>query len=314
IPNALLFTGPSGTGKTEAAFVFAMGVNCRDESQTVPCQHCSSCKKIAARMHPDMIQVTPEEKKKNITISQIREMGMRVTSLPNEARHRMIMIQQADLMNVQAQNALLKLLEEPPENTFFILLAQDLSGLLDTILSRCRKIRFKPITGQALVDHLVGNLNVPAQRAAIVAATAGSDLAQARRLADVPQGEEPSKNWEARRHWLITQMLNLMNGKSRNPQRDALSLSQRLSREPDTVADAVAVIRSMFRDLCVLPHDAKKIVNLDFFDAFKDISPMVKYHQLLKWTDDLYETEKRLMSNSSLRLTLDRFFLGLCLD
>lgn len=315
IPNALLFTGPSGTGKTEAAFVFAMGVNCLDDTGPVPCGQCKSCKKISGNMHPDMIRVQPEEKKKNITIAQIRDMGMQISTRSNEARYRMVLIQQADVMNVQAQNALLKLLEEPPEHTFFILTATALSGLLDTILSRCRKFRFTPMTGPALADHLVSRYQVPQDRARLAAAVAGSDVDQARRLASAPQDKEDSPlDWEARRQWLITELLKLLQAKTRNAPLTALALSQRLSRDADAIQDAMAVMHSVFRDLRVMPYDAKKIVNLDFFSTFKDIIRVTEYQRILQWSDALYETEKRLMSNSSPRLTLDRFFLGFCMD
>ena len=74
-------------------------------------------------MHPDILQVSLSEKKKAISISQIREIGLLLTAKPNEAHKRMVLIEDADKMNVQDQNALLKMLEEPPENTFFILTA-----------------------------------------------------------------------------------------------------------------------------------------------------------------------------------------------
>ncbi|MCP4722681.1 MAG: DNA polymerase III subunit delta', partial [Desulfobacteraceae bacterium] len=142
IPNALLFSGEKSTGKKERAFEFAKAANCRDTTR--PCNNCLSCKKINAGMHPDIIQVSLAEKKKMISISQIREIGLLISSKPNEAHKRMVLILDADKMNVQAQNALLKVLEEPPENTFFILTATQLAPLLPTILSRCRQIRFFP--------------------------------------------------------------------------------------------------------------------------------------------------------------------------
>ncbi len=312
IPNALLFTGPTGTGKTEAAFVFAMGVNCLGPKQNAPCRECRSCKKILDRMHPDIIQVQSEEKKKNIAISQIRDMGMQISTRPNEARHRMILIHRAEQMNVQAQNALLKLLEEPPENTFFILLTPDASQLLDTIRSRCRTFRFKPLTGTGLTQYLAQHHGVSLEQAAIAAGTAGSDQDQAARLlhSDPDQGVD----WIHRRQWIIKELTALMKPRPQPPVARALAFSQKLVAQPDATLDSLAVIQSVFRDLMVLPLGVKKIVNLDFFDTFTDISQIIEYDRILKWMDHLYETEKRLTSNASPRLTFDRFFLGICLD
>ena len=304
IPNALLFAGPSGAGKIEAAYGFAMALNCKVEDGTPPCGSCPPCKKIKARMHPDMIHFGVPDAKKNITISQIRDMGSKIVSLPNEANHRMVLIDQAHKMNIQAQNALLKVLEEPPENTFFILVVTDISPLLDTILSRCRLLRFLLPSEKERVEEWVTHHKVPLQDAQIAV---GTDSQRA--AVFLNKDSEGKEDWTSKRVWIITELIQIFDKKDKNRMMTAMSLAQRLGRDSTSVMDALAVIRSVFRDLCIFPHAPEKIVNLDFFNAFKDISSTVDPDQLMEWTDHLYETEKRLMSNSSVRLTLDRFFI-----
>lgn len=302
IPNALLFTGLAGAGKAGAARYFAMAVNCRGESDP-PCGRCPACKKIFNNIHPDMVRVSLPDKKKNISISQIREMEAAIMVKPNEARQRMVLITDADLMNVQAQNALLKSLEEPSRNTFFILIASDLSGLLDTIVSRCRHFRFKALTGRALVQHLVDTHGADARDARTAAETAGEDLDKALMYLD---------GWQARRKWIVREFTGLIADRSGNTTHKALVLARMLTRDGGAaVLDGVAVIRTVLRDFCVFRYSPEKIVNLDFSGTFQDINQMVDEDTSLKWITDLHETERRLQSNSAARLCLERFFMGL---
>jgi DNA polymerase-3 subunit delta' len=324
IPNALLFSGEKNTGKNKRAFEFAKTCNCTAETQR-PCNSCLSCKKINSGMHPDILQVSLSEKKKMISISQIREIGLLLSSKPNEARKRMVLIENADKMNVQAQNALLKMLEEPPENTFFILTAVQTAPLLPTILSRCRQFRFRPSSSREIQTTLIHQYGVDPERAHIFSRTAGSDLKKALMFLnlDTQEKENNPRNWQNHRTWIIQEIIGLIGSRSKAavdntaPHLRAatvhkgMMLAQKLSVDPDIVIESLAIIRMVLRDLCVYKYSPDQIVNLDFSDAFKDISQMHVYNTFLEWIKDLEETERRLASNSSIRLTLDRFFLKL---
>ncbi|WDP88994.1 MAG: DNA polymerase III subunit delta' [Desulfobacter sp.] len=311
IPNALLFYGAGGTGKKEAALEFVKSCNC-STTEALPCNSCISCKKINTGMHPDMIFLGPEENKKNITIAQIREMGRMISVRPNEADYRMVCIQDAGLMNVQAQNGLLKVLEEPPEKTFFILLAEGTSTLLPTILSRCRKFRFRPMPPEQIREILCTDGAIEQELARIIALTQGPDLDRA--LDFARNGGSWKEEWAGFRKWLIQSVLDLTSGPARTRMAKGLDLSQKLSSDPDLAASARAVIRTVLRDLCVFRYSPEQIVNLDFFDGFKDISGKHVYPTFLEWLTAFTETEKRLDSNSGPRLALDQFFLELSLS
>ncbi|MDD9304465.1 MAG: DNA polymerase III subunit delta' [Desulfobacter sp.] len=308
IPNGLIFHGARGTGKIKAAIKFAKACNC-SSGGTGPCNRCLSCKKIDTGMHPDLIFLGLNENKKAISISQIREMGRLISSKPNEASHRMVCIQDADLMNVQAQNGLLKVLEEPPENTFFILVATNTDPLLPTILSRCRKLRFSPMGVGQIQTILHSTHGIDAQTAHIISRTVGSDLNRALECAGCAGTD--GLNWKLRREWIINGLLDLVRGNVHKKVEKGLALSQKISGDPKGIYDAMAFIRTVLRDLCIFRYSREQIVNLDFFDAFKDISQIHVYPTFLEWLTELYETEKRLESNSGQRLTLDRFFLKL---
>lgn len=260
-----------------------------------------------------------------ISISQIREIGLLLSAKPNEALKRMVLIKDADKMNVQAQNALLKMLEEPPKNTFFILTATHTPPLLPTILSRCRQFRFCPPSSHEIQTTLVHQYGIDPEKAYIFSRTAGSDLKKALMFLnlDTDGKEITGRDWQKQRTWIIREIIglvtaqnmatghNLATGHNVATIHRGLMLAQKLSMDPDTILEALSIVKMVLRDLCVFKYTPEKIVNLDFFDAFKDISQMHAYNTFLEWVKDLYETERRLASNSSIRLTLDRFFLKL---
>jgi len=276
IPNALLFYGNENTGRKEAAFLFAKGCNCL-KGTGLACNNCKSCRKIDAKSHPDILCVNLEKGKKIISISQIREMGLKISSKPNEARYRMVLILNADLMNRQAQNAVLKMLEEPPEKTFFILIANKISLLVPTIISRCRNIRFKPLTDKLIERCLINKFKVNKQLAVIAAKTADSDLKKAMMYLNLNQNDEAKDvDWIKRRKWLLNTLASIIKTDTNNCIPKGLMLSQKISFDPDLIDDTIAIMKTFFRDLMIFKLYPKKIVNLDFFDTFTDISQMVE--------------------------------------
>lgn len=312
IPNALLFYGEANTRKKEAGLFVAQGANCLLDS-IPPCGHCRACGKILTGNHPDIHMISLIKGKKNITISQIRDLTINVTTKPNEARTRLIMISDADLMNVQAQNALLKLLEEPPEKTVFVLTAQKKSWLLPTIQSRCRKIRFKSMTEKIVAQCLTDDHKVEEKMALTISRTSGGDLTMAKRLLNLDPDETSPIDWITYRKWLLDNIVKLIRPEHSNVIQ-ALSLSWQLSRSPEAIGDTLAILNTFFRDLMIFKWSPKAIINLDFYQAYADIYEQVPSGFFPQWLASLLETEKRLLSNSSLRLSLDRFFLKLAFD
>ena len=322
IPNALLFTGHSGSGRKRAAIWFAKAANCTGSHGT-PCDLCRSCRKIDAGHHPDIIEVAPAEPHKPIPISRIREITALTAARPHEAAYRMVLITHADQMNVQAQNALLKELEEPPESTFFILVARERTGLLPTIFSRCRPLWFPSLSGPAMAAYLSAHFRITPSWAGVAAATAGTDLNLAATLVLAPGTREPASrgdrktddaadlDWQAARTWLIREMFHLISGPVFRKIQTALGLSCFLSRHPDRVAPGLAIVRTFLRDLFVVRHAPEKLLNADCSERFRQLSGSTSGTTALFWMDELHETEKRLFSSSSVRMTLDRFFLKL---
>jgi DNA polymerase-3 subunit delta' len=159
IPQALLLVGPTHTLKLQFVNRFVRAVLCQ-KNQIEPCESCSSCHLLAQGHHPDVMLVRPEGQDKGIKIDQIRGLQLEIFQTPKCGKHRFVVIEPVDRLNVFAANALLKILEEPPSHCVFILLAEQISSLLPTILSRCQRYIFEssPITDyKSLGDYYDGN-------------------------------------------------------------------------------------------------------------------------------------------------------------
>lgn len=134
LPHAIIVEGYEGTGRHTLADYLVKGALCEEAEK--PCGNCHNCNLIKGNNHPDVSVINPADNKKFITVDQVREIIEQAVIKPNTAKGKVFIIDPADNMNAQAQNALLKILEEPPENTYFILIAENKSALLETVVSR----------------------------------------------------------------------------------------------------------------------------------------------------------------------------------
>ena len=133
-PHALLLEGPSGCGKTVCAIHTAARILCQEDNR--PCGQCLSCRKAFQGNHPDILLVEKESGRQQIGVDTVRAIRSAAYILPNESQRKVIILKNAQDMNVNAQNALLKILEEPPSHCIFILTVVNRTQLLPTILSR----------------------------------------------------------------------------------------------------------------------------------------------------------------------------------
>ena len=156
--HSYMFVGPDGIGKKLFAEVFSRMVLC--ENQDDSCNTCSSCIRFKSNNHPDFMVVDSEDRK-SIKIGQIRLLQEKIAEKPIVSNKKVYIINNADLMNVEAQNCLLKTLEEPPEYAVLILVLSNESKLLNTIKSRCTKIAFNKLTDDELLKYAnINNMNI----------------------------------------------------------------------------------------------------------------------------------------------------------
>jgi len=164
LPHAILLTGAEGIGKLNFALTFAQRFFCQQASGVSPCGQCDACHKFLAETHPDVKRIAPAEGKQVIAVDQIRALIEYVSLTPHSASKKVVIIEQAELLNVNAANSLLKTLEEPPESSMLILVTHRPDRLLPTIRSRCQAMLFPtPDAAQAstwLSDQLKTDENI----------------------------------------------------------------------------------------------------------------------------------------------------------
>lgn len=169
VPSAMLISGDGGIGKKLAALNYAKAVNCLQPVGGDCCDVCISCRKIDAGIHPDVALLLPEGEE--IKIEVIRKLEETLFLKPYEGRKKVAIIDDADLMNINAANAFLKTLEEPPAESLIVLVASNPDSLPDTITSRCTRVRFYPLPPEAVERVLSGA--APGERGLAVSLSMG---------------------------------------------------------------------------------------------------------------------------------------------
>lgn len=142
IPHAVLIEGGEAVGRVEAATMLAAAALCEGKGKK-PCRVCGACKKVFSGLSPDVSLIKTESDKKTLSVALIRKIGKDAFILPNESKGKVYIIAEGEALQDYAQNALLKLLEEPPENVFFIICAPDACIFLPTLLSRVTRLSLK---------------------------------------------------------------------------------------------------------------------------------------------------------------------------
>ncbi len=160
-PHAIIFSGPKGSGKKTLALFAAMSVACLGENK--PCLSCEACRKIQQGICPDIISVGLQKDKKTIGVEAVRHIRETVHRVPNDLSVKIYMLSDADKMTVQAQNALLKLFEEPPNGVYFFLMCSSTAELLPTVRSRAPELRTEIFGEETLLDLLSENVEAAAQ-------------------------------------------------------------------------------------------------------------------------------------------------------
>jgi DNA polymerase-3 subunit delta' len=314
IPHALLFSGIDGIGKQLTAMAFAMACNCLDpepehlcegehsfhtaqnrHAETNPCGNCRSCRKIQSGNHPDIIIIEPSGL--FIRIRQIRALCHTLAMKPLEARLRVVIISDSQAMNPAAGNALLKVLEEPPDQTILILTARHPSDLFPTIVSRCQHIRFNPITRKNIMTILIEKEEVHPDDAAIIATMASGSLSKALFMI----GSQKRTNWIRQRKWLIDEIDSLTS----RPIVSLLAFAAKLSKNKEILPQSLEVIKSYFRDLVVCKYCPEKIINRDLQSKIQKASQKISTASLLSKINSIQSAQRDIQINANLRLTLE---------
>lgn len=297
LPHALLFTGPKGVGRFLTAITAAKALNCLDRVNGDCCNRCAACRKIDKTIHPDVHLVIPDGA--TVKIDQIRTLTREALLTPYEGRGKVFILDQAEAMTEQAQNALLKTLEEPPRSTFLILIAPEASALLPPIASRCSQIRFAPLPDGVIATRL-REQGCDEGEAILLASLAGGSLGRAQELRKSPLSEV----WD-----LVGQVFAFPPGRTV----PVLELTEQVLRQKETVPLFLEALLAWCRDLMV----AKVTGNQDLLvyrnreAALRGQSKGLALRQLLAMYRIVKQTVDGLGRYANLRLSLEVMFFTL---
>ena len=274
LPHGLLLTGPKGIGLKQFSLVFAMRILCESKETNLEfaCGGCKSCELFKASTHPDLKFIEVEEDKKSISVKQIREMIEYVSLKSFSTIHKVIIINQADIMQRSASAALLKTLEEPPEQSILILLSHQHSKLPITIRSRCHRIDFKPTYDEIAIGWLNVNLeNTELSPNLLLHLTGGGPL----RSLELANEEDLMS-----RHELVSD-LNKLSDKTSNPLKIAAHWHE-LGAE-----NTIPWLLQIFNDLAKLKltDEKARITNLDLREDLQGLANTLDLLKLVRSYD-----------------------------
>lgn len=296
--HAYLFIGPQGVGKKFTAEIFARALNCLN-LENKPCNTCKHCMQI---IHGNSINVSyhaPEGKK--FKIEQIRSICKHINLKLEKESAQVIILDGCDHMTQEAANNLLKTLEEPPVNTYFILLAEEKSAVLPTVISRCQVVLFTPVAVELVAAYLEKKLLLTPEKALTFARIAQGSLANAEKIATD----------EAFLH-LRDKALEIFLFKPRDAY-DILKLSLELEEHKDQLMEILDILRLLTRDALIYDIGSHElIINRDKLELFSHqqlgIEENLRQYKLID------EAINRLKFNANRKLTLDTLLLALKID
>jgi len=309
IASAYLFAGIQGIGKTTTAMAFALLLNCTEPENEDGCGKCTSCLRIIDGNHPDIILVGLDEEKTAIGINQIREINRQLAFAPVLASYRVIIIDPAEKMTVEAANAFLKSLEEPPPGTVFILTVRDPKELLPTIVSRCQRVPFKPLPTGEIANWLITERSVDREDARILARLSEGSLGTALRMAE--------EDLLAERVSWIEMLDRAINGSPDvllEAAQKFFDLGKKGKEPKDAkIALVLGIWKSWFRDMLFMKLEGAKelIVNTDRIENLSTAASGYSVDRLMKSLAVIASAEHDLIENRNQLFLIERSLFGL---
>jgi DNA polymerase-3 subunit delta' len=298
LPHSFLFTGLEGVGKQLTAFTLAKVVNCENGSAGDCCNSCVSCRKTTSGNHPDINII--ERDGPFIKIEQIRALKQRLRFKPLEGRYRVTIINNAQNMKIEAANALLKVLEEPPAENLIILTAYEITSLLPTIVSRCLHLPFQPLATEEISTHLCQAHGLKPKKAAVLAELAGGSLSRAAALLDEKQLD--------RRSWLMETVADIHESSITN----LLAAAKTWKGEGPDLKQDLEWLKTWLRDLLVQQlnvADSIGLLNGDFAEKVAGASSRFKPAHLLEMFELVCALQGAMSYNINKRLSLEALLL-----
>jgi DNA polymerase III subunit delta' len=309
VRHAYLFTGPSGVGRRTLALRFAQALNCTEPP--APGQSCGgkcrTCRQIEQMQHPDLSIVQAENEGGTLKIDQIRALQHTLSLAPYQARYRVALMLYFDGANANAQNALLKTLEEAPEKVILLLTADSAENLLPTIVSRCEVLRLHPLQVERLAEALHERWSLPVEESRLLAHLSSGRPGYALRLHNDPASLEQRRGW-------LDSLQELLS----SPRRLRFAYAEKLlskrgrdfAKSRETLRQVMQVWLSFWRDLLLSTAGSTvPLVNLDRENEIRRLAELLDLHTARACTEALEKSLSLLDNNINPQLLLEVLLL-----
>ncbi|MCD8121857.1 MAG: DNA polymerase III subunit delta' [Clostridiales bacterium] len=299
VSHAYILTGEAGMGRKSLADAFALTLLC-EKGGREPCMECHACRQVLSGNHPDLIHVT-HEKPNSISVNDIREqINDTMLVRPYSSYYKIYIVDEAEKMTQQAQNALLKTIEEPPSYAVIILLTTNQDLFLPTILSRCVQLKLKPLRDSVVKSYLVQNRKVPEGDAEVYAAFARGNLGKAIAL---------FSSDDFRR--LVQAVLGILRHVKDADISELLEDIRRLKEDKLDIQECLDFMQLWYRDILMykVTRDMNQLIFKDEFRLINEISKNSGYDGLEKILEAIEKAKVRLNANVNMDLTMELLLL-----
>ena len=318
IAHAYLIAGPPQIGKMTLAMDIARAVNCVadeqpnmfGETEPKPCNTCGPCDRITRGLHTDVRVVTLGQDSRGrtqtlISIDQVREVQREASLRPSEGKYRVFIFDRAEYLSQGAATALLKTLEEPPDQVIFILAATDSDRLLPTISSRCQTYRLRPIRQSVIAEHLKSQYEAEEEATEEIARLSEGRIGWAISTVADPSVLEAIEE-------KVTTVESVVRAGLETRFEYAEKLARAFGRDRDAVRDELVIWLEWWRDMMIvkagLPRYVKHLARLDTFQAG---AAKITVEEVAKAVSAVEETSRWLDRNANARLALDNMMLAM---
>ena len=301
IGHAYIISGEIDSGKKLLAKAFAATLQC-ESGESEACGKCKSCIKMASGNHPDIITVT-HEKPNIISVDEIREQVVdSICVKPYESKYKIYIIPDAQLLNAQAQNALLKTIEEPPEYGIIILLTSNLNKMLETVISRCIVLNTKPVRERDMLEYLMKQMNLTEEKAYFCLDFAQGNLGKAIKLAGNGEYVQIIES--------VVDVLKKIQNLDVDDLAKALSDIQQFKMSMDDYMDLMMM---WFRDVLMLKvtGNIDKLLFKGEYSTMKKQAQVLSYKAIEEKIDAIARAKQRLDVNANFDITMELLLLTL---
>ena len=299
VNHAYVIQGERSSGKGFIAKVFAEALQCENQKDGDACGECHSCKQAEGGNQPDIIRVT-HEKPNTIGVEDIRKITQDVVIKPYSSKRKIYIINEAEKMTVQAQNALLKTLEEPPSYAVIILLTTNVDALLQTIQSRCILLTMKPVRDELVKKYLMQDVKVPDYKADVCVAFARGNVGRAKALASSEEFDNITHDAVALLKYIRDMEIS-----------DILTAIKKISEYKMEIDDYLDIMAVWYRDVLLFKatNDINHLIFRDELPYIKKTADQSTYEGIEIIIDALETAKSRLKANVNFDLTMELLLL-----